>query len=145
MGEMYAEILSGKHMLVVEDEPIIRRFYKRLFGTYDLKMTFAATGSVAMDLLESGRTFDVILLDVRLPGLSGRELLKLIEIKRPELGSRVILVTGDILSESTRQLLEESGRPYLEKPFATEDLLSEIAVLLASPAEGDSNRDQLLG
>lgn len=137
-------LLGGKRILVVEDEPTIRRFYERLFGSFDLVMTFAPTGSIAMELLEAGRVFDVILLDVRLPGLSGRELWKLIEIKRPELRSRVILVTGDILNEGTRLLLEESGRPYLEKPFSTEDLVSVIESVIRNP-EDTADRDKLHG
>ncbi len=137
-------LLSGKRILVVEDEPTIRRFYERLFGSYDLVVTFAPTGTIAMELLEAGRVFDVILLDVRLPGLSGRELWKLIEIKRPELRTRVILVTGDILGEGTRQLLEESGRPYLEKPFSTEDLVSVIEGVVRNP-EDKTNRDKMHG
>ncbi len=137
--------LRGKKILVIEDEAAIRRFYDRLFRRYELETVFAPTGSVAMEIIESGQSFDAILLDIRLPGLSGRELWKLLEIKRPELCSRVIMVTGDILTEATRQLLEESHRPYLEKPFSTEVLLSLIAEIANAAGDGPSSRNQVIG
>ncbi len=138
-------LLSGRHILVVEDEPTIRRFYERLFTAREMEITFAPSGNVAMDVIESGQSFDVVLLDVRLPGLSGRDIWKLMEIKRPELCSRVILVTGDILSEGTRQLLEESGRPCLDKPFSSDELISAIVGVLTAPPKGESERDQRTG
>ena len=85
-----------------------------------------------MEMIESGQAFDVILLDVRLPGLSGRALWKMMELNRPELCARVIMVTADILSESTQELIEESGRPYLEKPFSTQQLAGMIEGVLRS-------------
>lgn len=135
-------ILRGRRILVVEDEPTIRRFYERLFATHSMEIVFAPTGNVAMEVLESGQTFDVILLDVRLPGLSGREIWKLMEIKRPDLCSKVILVTGDILSDATRRLLKDSGRPYLEKPFSTEELLKAMIGVVNRPAGGTGGRGQ---
>ncbi len=142
MSNQEQQELVGSHILVIEDEPTIRRFYERLFGPLGLETSFAPSGTVAMEMIESGRSYDVILLDVRLPGLSGREIWKLLQLKRPELCSRVIMVTGDILNEGTRQLLEDSGRPYLEKPFSTEDLLTTIKRVVLAPAPEEPNRDQ---
>ena len=134
------ETLKGQRILIVEDEPTIRRFYQRLFGAHELDTVFAPTGNVAVEVLESGQNFDVILLDVRLPGLSGREIWKLLEIKRPEMCSRVILVTGDILNASTRRLLEDSGQPYLEKPFSTEELFNAMIGVVARTSGGSGGR-----
>lgn len=122
-------------VLVVEDEPIIRRFYERFCESQGYTAVLAPTGNAAMELLESSRDFDVILLDVRLPGVSGRALWKMMELNRPELCSRVIMVTADILSESTAELIETSGRPYLLKPFSTEQLSAAIEDILRSRRE----------
>ena len=144
MSATNAGALEGRRILVVEDEPTIRRFYERLFSTYGLETIFAPTGNVAMEVLESGQSFDIILLDVRLPGLSGREIWKLLEIKRPEMCSRVILVTGDILNAGTRRLLEDSGRPYLEKPFSTEELLKAMIGVATRTSGGTDDRDRYM-
>ncbi|HSG81197.1 MAG TPA: response regulator, partial [Gemmatimonadota bacterium] len=122
-------------ILVIEDEPTIRRFYERFCEAQGYESVLAATGSLAMEIIDSGQVFDVILLDVRLPGVSGRALWKMMELSRPELCSRVIMVTADILSESTRELIEQSGRPYLEKPFSTQQLADVIEAVLRVPRE----------
>ncbi len=122
-------------ILVIEDDPTIRRFYERFCEAQGYEPVLAPTGTAALDLLESGQSFDAILMDVRLPGVSGRALWKAMELNRPELCSRVIMVTADILSESTRELIEQSGRPYLEKPFSTQQLVEVIEMVLRSPPE----------
>lgn len=131
---------SQPRILIVEDEPTIRRFYKRFCAAHGYHPVLAPTGSIAMEILESGQMFDVILLDVRLPGVSGRALWKMIELNRPELCRRVIMVTADILSESTREFIQQSGRPYLEKPFSTEDLTELIEAVLNAPPEEKRDR-----
>jgi DNA-binding response OmpR family regulator len=126
-------------VLIIEDEPTIRRFYERFCETQGYKSVLAPNGSVAMEILDSGQMFDVILLDVRLPGVSGRALWKMMELNRRELCSRVIMVTADILSESTRDLIEGSGRPYLEKPFSTQQLADVIEAVLRAPRESSGH------
>lgn len=118
--------LERPRILAIEDEPAIRRFYERFFETQDYELVLAPTGTVALELLQGGAVFDVILLDIRLPGVSGRALWRWMEMERPELCGRVIVVTGDILGESTRELVEQIQRPYLEKPFSTPELLSTV-------------------
>jgi DNA-binding response OmpR family regulator len=127
-------------ILIVEDEPILRRFYRRFCATQGYRPVLAPTGSIAIEILESGQNFDVVLLDVRLPGVSGRALWKMIELQRPELCGRVIMVTADILSESTREFIQASGRPYLEKPFSTEELTRLIESILNAPSERKRGR-----
>ena len=68
----------------------------------------------------------------------------MIELNRPELCSRVIIVTADILSESTHDLIEQSGRPYLEKPFSTQQLVDIIEAVLRSP-RGEAGQDRCVG
>ncbi len=131
-------------ILVIEDEPTIRRFYERFCDAQGYEPVLAPTGDVALELIESGQYFDAILLDVRLPGVSGRGLWKAMELNRPELCSRVIIVTADILSESTRELIEQSGRPYLEKPFSTQQLTEIIEAVLCMPP-GETGKDRCVG
>lgn len=126
-------------VLAVEDEPTIRRFYERFGEAHGYEIVLAPTGTVALELLESGQDFDVVILDIRLPGVSGRALWKMMEISRPELCPRVIMVTADIMSESTRELVEEAECLYLEKPFSTEQLKDAISKALRPPPRASGN------
>ena len=131
-------------LLAIEDEAAIRRFYERFFESHDYELVLAPTGTVALELLRGGAEFDVILLDIRLPGVSGRALWRWMEMERPELCSRVVVVTGDILGESTRELVEQINRPYLEKPFSTPELLSTVRSVWQAVKEG-SGRGKCVG
>lgn len=70
------------------------------------------------------RDYDILLLDIRMPGMDGTELYqKIIELK-PALGSRVLFLSGDIEGEETAEFLRESECRYLPKPFTSKELLS---------------------
>ncbi len=135
---------SPPRILAIEDEPTIRRYYERFGAAYGFEIILAPTGTAALGILEAGHDFDVILLDVRLPGVSGRALWKMMEISRPELCPRVLMVTADIMSESTMQLIEESGCAFLEKPFATEELREAIIRILRL-SRHDPGKDHYAG
>jgi DNA-binding response OmpR family regulator len=132
-------------ILAVEDEPAIRRFYERFCESQGYELVLAPTGNAALEILRSGREFDVILLDVRLPGVSGRALWKWMAIQRPELCRRVIIVTGDILGESTRQLIDDVGRPFLEKPFSIPELVETITAVLTGHDNEDPKQGRCVG
>ena len=79
-----------------------------------------------MDLAESPRqaldamgktSYDIILLDIRMPGMSGVELFEEISSKWPAISSRVIFITGDVSDNSLREYLKERKIPFLTKPF----------------------------
>ncbi|HEY4131413.1 MAG TPA: response regulator, partial [Gemmatimonadaceae bacterium] len=78
----------------------------------------------------SNSTYDAMLLDVRLPDLSGDEILRQLEAKgrAPE---RVVFVTGDTQSDTVRSSLEATGRPIVAKPFA----LDQLAVVVLAKAK----------
>ena len=62
-----------------------------------------------------------------MPGMSGREFFQTLSVRTPELVSRVVFVTGDTVSISTREFLEASGRPAVFKPFDLEALETLVA------------------
>ncbi|MCI0658688.1 MAG: response regulator, partial [Acidobacteria bacterium] len=85
-----------------------------------------ATGEEAVKQLQR-REYHLVISDLKLPGgFSGQELFRWIEKNRPSLLRRVLFVTGDSASESTRAFLEQSGRRYLMKPFSVEDYVQAV-------------------
>jgi CheY-like chemotaxis protein len=74
--------------------------------------------------------YDAILLDLRMPDVSGVAVYQRLQARDPQLATRVIFVTGDVHSGSAGDFVLESGRPYISKPFVLEDvarLISEAA------------------
>jgi CheY-like chemotaxis protein len=112
--------------LLVDDEPGIRIALKRWFERQGFVAIEAADGKQALDHLMAANdvedTPDVIVCDVRLPGLSGDELLKQLCKERPALAARVILTTGDIIEFAEPGSVLARHPFVLQKPF-------ELAVL----------------
>jgi CheY-like chemotaxis protein len=93
-------------------------------------VTTASSGEEALALLDRV-SFDVILSDIRMPGLDGPGFYHHIETARPELVERIAFMTGDTLAPGVRSFLDQAGRPRLEKPFTPSDaraLLNELVV-----------------
>jgi two-component system NtrC family sensor kinase len=75
--------------------------------------------------------YDVILTDIRMPDLDGRDLYREIERRWPERAGRVVFVTGDTLTSTSRELAAAGGRPVIEKPFLPRDVRSVVAAMSA--------------
>jgi two-component system, NtrC family, sensor kinase len=107
--------------LIVDDEPGVRRSARVYFERRGHHVAEAASGVEALRFLEEA-AFDVVLLDLRMPGLSGEEVYAQIRECWPERASRVIFTTGDVVSASTRAFLQESGAVVFEKPYHLPEL-----------------------
>jgi DNA-binding response OmpR family regulator len=75
--------------------------------------------------------YDVILLDVKLPGISGIEIYKQLQKRAKSLVRRVIFITGDVMGKETMAFLSRTRAPYITKPFDTEQLKKEINRILS--------------
>jgi CheY-like chemotaxis protein len=76
--------------------------------------------------------FDVIICDLRMPRLGGREMYNNLARQHPEIARKVIFATGDTVRGDTLQFLEMLGRPFLHKPFT----LAELRTVLSDVAAG---------
>ena len=74
----------------------------------------------AVDKLNAGVKYDVILTDVRMPGMSGVELRSFIIEKMPVMKNRIIFITGDIMGTDIKNFLTQNKVAYLAKPFNIE-------------------------
>jgi len=110
-------------VLVVDDEPdfletIVKRLQRR-----KIDVTGVDSGKAALELLED-RHFDVVILDVRMPGMDGIETLKVMKRKRPLM--EVIMLTGHASFESGMQGMRLGAFDYVMKPASITDLLEKI-------------------
>lgn len=121
------KVTSAHHLsvLVVDDEESIAHLLKRILETEGHRVTTVGTASQAERLLD-GQTFDLIICDLKMPGMSGRDLYAHLLRDHPKQAERVIFSTGDVGSQESWAFLQEVGNRYISKPFNPEQILAEI-------------------
>jgi PAS domain S-box-containing protein len=115
-ADTVAGAAGGGMALVVEDEADVADTLRELLEREGYAVTVARDGAAALRALDRG-DFDLILSDLRMPGVSGPDLHARLAETRPHLLSRMGFVTGDTLGSSMDEFLRGCGRPVLEKPF----------------------------
>src|SRR2546430_11096659 len=93
----------------------------------------ASDGTYALERALAG-PFDVIICDLRMPHLSGREMYTKLARQDPRVAERIIFATGDTVRGDTLQFLEALGRPYLHKPFTLAELRAALGHAAKQPA-----------
>ena len=116
---------GGKRVLVVEDEPIIGRVCAETLTEDGLEVDVATNGSVAVTMIDE-KEYDLLLVDIRTPMMNGKQLFQWITEKHPELANRVILTTGESFGSASEEFIEQSGRPFLPKPFTPDILIATV-------------------
>lgn len=123
----------GRKILIIEDEAKIARFIEMELGYEGYATEKAADGRTGLAAAESGG-FDLILLDIMLPGMSGMEVLR--RLRRTSDVPVILLTARDSVVDKVSGL-DSGADDYITKPFATEELLARIrnALRKKSPAE----------
>ncbi len=110
-------------VLVVDDEAAIRRALRPPLAELGFQITEASRGEEALQLLHAG-TFDVVLLDINMPGIGGIETLRRIRAFAPRLP--VLMVTVREGEEEKVEALELGADDYITKPFSIRELIARI-------------------
>ncbi len=116
-------------VLVVEDEPILRDMAAAMIEALGYSVLSAENGSRALDLfrVQEGR-IDLVLLDMKMPGLSGKETF--LEIHRMDSSVPVLLTTGFGQNEEAQEILDMGAVSLLPKPYSLDDLSGKLGELL---------------
>jgi len=122
--------LQGR-ILVVEDEPEIAEMIAEMLAQDGHQVSIAHSGRAALKKVE-GAMPDLIVSDVRMPGLGGPDLHRILSDRNPEIAKRLLFVTGDTLAFDLGDFFERTGLPLLEKPLEPEVLRLEVQALLTS-------------
>ena len=112
--------VKGK-ILSVEDEPSIRQLCQRVLTSQGYQVDFAINGVAAESMLMKA-DYDLLLVDIKTPVMDGKQLYRYIKKRYPELADRVIFTTGDVIGDDTQDFLEQTGQPFLLKPFSPDEL-----------------------
>lgn len=119
-----------QNILVVEDEPSIRAVLTRTLSDEGYHVQAVSDGKVALAKMAKN-VYDLFLVDLKMPGMSGRELYKTVKKKYPDVAKKVVFITGDVMTADTQNFLASTGRPYLIKPFDFKDITNVIEQVLA--------------
>jgi two-component system, NtrC family, sensor kinase len=121
------------NILVVDDEPHILHYMRATLESWGHSVEVASDGTYALERALAG-SFDVIICDLRMPHLSGRDMYSKLARQDPRVAERIIFATGDTVRGDTLQFLERLGRPYLHKPFTLAELRAALGHAAKQPA-----------
>lgn len=115
--------MSKERILVVDDEKTILELGRRFLASEGFNVEIAAQGMQAMKLLEQS-SFEILLTDIRMPGMSGLELMKMAKSLRPEI--IMVVITGHGTITTAIESLKMGAMGFILKPFTRQELLSAI-------------------
>jgi two-component system NtrC family sensor kinase len=116
---------KGRKVLVIDDEEIILNLIGELLSSTGCELDLAQDGDTALKRI-SDTTYDAILCDWRMPGLSGHQVYDRVLSRNPDSASRFIFMTGDVMNETTQRFLKETGNLCLAKPFSLDELRNAV-------------------
>jgi signal transduction histidine kinase len=119
---------AGETVLVVEDEPVVRSLVMEVLRDLGYRALDAVDGPSGLKILEAKERIDLLVTDVGLPGLNGRQLADYARLLRPDL--KVLFITGYAEQAAIASGFLAPGMEMITKPFAIEDLASRIREIM---------------
>src|SRR5437773_7865912 len=119
--------MARMRILVVEDERRVASFVSRALRENSYAVDLAETGEKAIEMA-TATTYDSILLDIRLPGLSGIQVCR--ELRESRVDAPILMLTARGLVEQRVEGLDAGADDYLTKPFAVAELLARVRALI---------------
>jgi PAS domain S-box-containing protein len=119
---------DGETVLVIEDEPVVRGLIVEVVADLGFTALEATDGPGGLELLQSRKRIDLLITDVGLPGLNGRQVADAARLLRP--GLKVIFMTGYAENAASAQGFLEPGMMMITKPFAMDALAAKIRAII---------------
>lgn len=127
MPDQMERKLKNKSVLIVDDDERNRYALSSYLDMLDMKVFTANDGELAMKLLKSGETIDLILLDMMMPVMDGYEMLRLLRGDAALKDMPVIAVTARAMKGDDVKCLEAGATDYIPKPVDVKTLVSKLA------------------
>jgi DNA-binding NtrC family response regulator len=122
---------SLPRILIVDDEQSVLEMLSDFLSLNNYLCTTADGGAAAVECL-ADRTFNVVLLDIKMPGMSGIETLQAIRRRSPD--QQVLMITAVAEVQTVVKAMQLGALDYIIKPFALKDLLAKVETALATEA-----------
>src|SRR5690606_28562155 len=125
------DILTGKHILLVDDD--MRNIFalSTVFAPYKLTIDTANNGREALDMLQKKPDIDLILMDIMMPEMDGYEAIEKIRADKQFSALPVIAITAKAMQGDRQRVLEVGASDYIAKPVDVNKLLSLLRVWLS--------------
>jgi CheY-like chemotaxis protein/nitrogen-specific signal transduction histidine kinase len=118
--------IDGQRILIVDDNALNIKVAKIALKNFNLVLDEVESGEECLEKIMSGERYDLILMDIMMPGLSGEETF--IELKKiVGFNTPVIALTADAVSGSKEKYLSQGFTSYISKPFSPEEIKLELA------------------
>jgi PAS domain S-box-containing protein len=125
---------DGETVLIVEDEPVVRGLIVEVVADLGYAALEATDGPAGLEILQSDRPIDLLITDVGLPGLNGRQVADAARLVRP--GLKVIFMTGYAENAASAQGFLEPGMTLITKPFGMDVLAAKIRATIEDARPG---------
>jgi two-component system NtrC family sensor kinase len=123
---------TNSTILVVEDEYDVRLILERALSQYGYVVDAVSSGEAALAKIAE-KQYDLVITDMRMPGMSGKDLFERVRLTKPQLSW--VFITGDTMSASSEAFLKQIGVPFLPKPFTLEELWDAVAASILRDRE----------
>lgn len=118
-----------KRALLVEDDSVTRAMIKKMIEGFEYDVTEAVNGKIAWEILCSEESFDVVVTDIMMPDMDGRELLHLMRVDDRFFDLPVVIVSGELDCEMLSRIANEYPEytTFQQKPVSKADLYNAIS------------------
>jgi two-component system, cell cycle sensor histidine kinase and response regulator CckA len=124
---------ASARILLVDDEEVVRNVATRMLTNMGHKVVAVANGAEALESYRAfGSQWDLVIIDMVMPGMDGRECLKALRAINPQV--RAILCTGGGADRATCSALKEGAAGFIQKPYEPESLAEVIQKVLSQPS-----------
>jgi len=131
-GDMGAASPPGPaRILMVEDEFVLSEAMRVILVEQGHQVDQATNAEQALEML-ARQPYDMLITDLKMPGIGGAGLWEAVRRRWPRLARRVMFSTGDVTRAETQEFLEQTGSPVLTKPFMPEELVGAVARVLSN-------------
>ncbi|NWB83636.1 MULTISPECIES: ATP-binding protein [Pseudomonas] len=120
---------DGETVLIVEDDPAVRVLVSEVLGELGYRFVEACDANGAIPILDSGQRIDLLISDVGLPGMNGRQLAEIGRQLRP--GLRILFITGYAEHAAVRGGFLDPGMQMITKPFTFELLTAKVREMIS--------------
>ena len=122
---------SNRRILIVDDNKLNIKVAKRALESFNFQIDECENGQECLNKIVLGQEYDVILMDIMMPIMSGERALRELK-KNPNFNTPVIALTADAISGSEKKYLEEGFVDYIAKPFSKDQIKVKLDRILAN-------------
>ncbi len=120
----FEEIVSGKKILIAEDDPVVNIYFDEIFNSTDATVLMAENGKQAIELFESNKDIDFILMDLRMPLMSGFDAIE--QILKLDSSAKIIVQSAHTVQNEREQCMSMGCIDYVVKPIIKSELTRRI-------------------